>query len=98
LLVGEVRLWLVVLDVLLYSMFGFCCDVHKLNHVLIPLELSDTLDWMVQAIKKTRHCSLVALFNVGADHVELYLLEILFHGLCPLDKRSKLVEEVTHVV
>src|SRR3954465_15565245 len=47
LLVGEVRLWLVVLDVLLHLALGLGCDVHKLNHVVVPLELGDALDRMV---------------------------------------------------
>src|SRR3954462_9451867 len=53
---------------------------------------------MVQAIEEACHCLFITLFNVGMDHVELHLLEVLFHGLCPLTKRLKLVEEVTRVV
>src|SRR3954467_11201741 len=53
---------------------------------------------MVQAIEETCHYLLITLFNVGTDHVELHLIEVLFHGLCPLTKRLKLVEKVTRVV
>ena len=72
--------------------------MHKLNHVVVPLELGDALDGMVQAIEEACHCLFISLFNVGTDHVELHLLEVLFHGLCPLTKRLKLVEKVTRVV
>src|SRR3954470_5784862 len=53
---------------------------------------------MVQAIEEMCHCLFITLFNVGTDHVELHFLEVLFHGLCPLTKRLKLVKEVTCVV
>ena len=97
-LVGEVRLGLVVLDILLHLTFSLCCDVDKLNHGVVCLELDDALDWVIQANKKTCHCLLHSFINVGANQIELHFLEVLFHGLCPLTKRLKVVGEVTHVM
>jgi len=78
--------------------FGENSHMYKFIHVVVALKLYNILNVLIQALKKSSHCSLITLFNVCSYQRNLHLLVIIMNTFTSLIEPLQFVMHFPYIL